>query len=485
MHYAPPGQYGPPGQYAPPGPFGPPPTPRKTSKRWIWITLSSVLALVLVCVGGAFALRNHNLQRSAERAAAYDEKRNPVKRESVDRLLAEHTRALKDRDLKAFLAPFDPADKKLIADQTRVFHNLTRIPFSEATFANRTMRDVTPLGAGFTFDLMVGFLHRIGEYDRAPVERRYFWKVVQDERNGPLKVTAIDRIPAGFKASDDDFYPTPWDKWATVHVEKTEHTVLIVDGSLRAEARRHAPAVEAAAVRNITTWKASGVEGEIPSGFVVSLVKGRKDLGSLWRVADEPPTEAGVSISMPTAEYDANMEQLDGPLIGGSRVVIDLKTSFFTAAAPDGPPLIFRHELAHSMVAALTAVDKDSPERAERSLWTVEGFAEYMAYSPKPWTASYNIPEGRRQLRADRGEVSLPGNGVWNSSSAGRLNYHYLLGHTAMDYIAGKYGAQKLFQFVAGNYRGKSVENLTQELFGVSYQEFERQWAAHVTGKLR
>ncbi|WP_433494415.1 hypothetical protein ACQP26_28155 [Micromonospora sp. CA-248089] len=443
------------------------------------------MAVVLLCVGGAFALRNYNLERSADRAAAYEEKNNPVKRELVDRLLAEHTRALKDRDLKAFLAPFDPADKLLVADQTRVFHNLTKIPFGEATFANRTMGDVTPLGAGFTFDLMVGFLHRIGEYDRAPIERRYFWKVVQNERNGPLKVTAIDKIPAGFKASDDDFYPTPWDKWDNVHVEKTAHTLLIVDGSLRAQARRHAPSLEAAAVKNIAAWKAAGVEGDVPSGFVVSLVKGRKEQGTLWRVADEPPTEAGISIGMATAEYDAKMERLDGPLVAGSRVVIDLNTSYFTAAHPDGPPIIFRHELAHSMMATLTAVDRTGTGHPGRTMWTVEGFAEYMAYSPKPWTASKSIPEGRRQLRADRGEVSLPDNRVWDSSSAGRLNYHYLLGHSAMDYIAGKYGEQKLFQFVAGNYRGKSVEDLTQELFGVSYQEFERQWAAHVSGTLR
>ncbi|MET7470140.1 hypothetical protein ACFYON_11695 [Micromonospora sp. NPDC005686] len=479
-----PGPYGP-GGYGPPGQYRPGPPPRKKSKRWIWITLSSLMAVVLLCVGGAFALRSWGHQQTEKRIAAREERDNPVKRELVDSLLAEHTRALKDRDLKAFLAPFDPADKKLIADQTRVFHNLTKIPFSEATFANRSLGEVKPLGAGFTFDLMLGFLHRIGEYDRAPVERRYFWKVVQDVKDGPLKVTAIDKIPARFKATDDDFYPTPWDKWDTVHVEKTEHTVLIVDGSLRAEARRHAPAVEAAAVKNMDAWKAAGVEGEIPSGFVVSLVKGRKELGSLWRIEDEPPTEAGVSIGMRTAEYDAKLERLDGPLIAGSRVVIDLKTSYFTSAHPDGPPIIFRHELAHSMVATLVAVDKENPHRSERSMWTVEGFAEYMAYSPKPWTTNHSIPEGRRQLRADRGEVSLPSNGVWDASSPGRLNYHYLLGHAAMDYIAGKYGEQKLFQFVVGNYRGKSVETLTQELFGVSYKEFERQWAAHVTGRLR
>ena len=478
-----PGPYGAPGQPygSPPADprrqFGPPPPGRK-SKAWIWITIGSVMAVVLLFTGGAFAL-NYVHKQDAEHDAALDDKLNPVKRKLVDALVADHTKALKDRDLKAFLAPFDPADKKLIAAQTRVFQNLIKIPFSEATFADRSMRGVTPLGSGFTFDLQIGFIHKIGEYDRAPVERRYFWKVVQDQKNGPLKITSVDRIPAGYGATDVDFYPTPWDKWNSIHVEKTKHTVLIVDGSLRAEARRHAADLEAAAAKNLTAWKASGVAGDVPSGFVVSLVNGTKELGSLWRVTKKPPTEAGVSIGMPATKLDASNDTLNAPAIGGSRVVIDIKSGFFDGRVSDGPAKVFRHELAHSLMAALTVAQENWADN-ELTTWVVEGFAEYVAHSPKSWTSSDRIPDAKRQLRKDDGKAVLPSNGIWDMES--RIGYHYLLGHSVMGYIAEKYGEEKVYQLVTNHYRGE--KNQIQELLGVPQGQFERDWAAYFTGKL-
>ncbi|MGC4894940.1 hypothetical protein [Micromonospora sp. DT31] len=467
-----------------PGGYGPPAPVRKKSKRWLWITLSSLMAVVLLCVGGAFGLRHYNLQRSAERSAAFDEKHYPVKPALVDRMMAEHTRALKDRDLKAFLAPFDPADKKLVADRTRVFQNLTKIPFSEAKFTYLAMPKVTPLGSGYTFDLMVSFVHRFGAFDQAPIERRYFWKVVQGEKNGPLKVTAIDRFPAGFKASDDRFYPTPWDTWKSLHVEKTAHTLLIVEGSLAAEARRHAAAVEAAAVRNREAWKAAGMAGDPPAGFVVSLVRGKKALGSLWHIPDKPSTEEGFSIGLRSIEYDADSKRFDGPPIGGSRVVVDVASDLVTRTA-DGPATIFRHELAHSMMRAVIATREADAEETDLTKWVVEGFAEHIGLSPAPWTASERVPAARKQRRAEGGNVSLPSNRIWAMGGASGGNYHYLLGHAAVNHLAQRYGEQKMFQFVAEHYRGKTVKNLIPQVFGISYEEFEREWAAQVTRTLR
>ncbi|MEV6301265.1 hypothetical protein AB0M02_17785 [Actinoplanes sp. NPDC051861] len=441
------------------------------SKRWIWITVGSVMAVVLLCAG-AFTIGSLGLQRLADSSDEHE----PVKRELVEGLLAGHTKALKERNLEAFLAPFDPADKKLIAAQTRVFQNLVKIPFGQADFVRRSERNVTPLGAGYTLDLLVAFVHRIGGFDQTPIERPYFWKLVQDRKNGPLKITGVDRIPSGFNATSRDFYPTPWDKWDDIHVEQTEHVVQIVDSSLGAEARRHAAALEAAAVENLAAWKASGVDGQVPPGFVVSLVKGAKELGSLWRVTKEPPTEAGVSISMPSSVFEA----ADGPAIGGSRVVIDLRSTFFTDKRSGGPSNIFRHELAHSMTTVLT-VGRNIFGADEMSNWVVEGFAEYMAYSGKSWTTSKRVAGAREELRRDRGEVYLPSNGLWESE--GRLSYHYLLGHSAMSYIAEKYGEEKLFLFVAEHYRGKKDQ--IPQLLGVTQEEFQQQWADEFTKRMR
>ncbi|MEV4536705.1 hypothetical protein AB0J82_23260 [Asanoa sp. NPDC049518] len=456
--------------------------PSSQSKRRRWIITGSVLTVVLLLAATVLVVRGHLAKEQVKRDAAYaaaEEALNPIKLDEIDALLAAQAKALKDRDEKAFLAAYDPADKKLVDQQSVLFRNLIKVPFAEADFKRLGEGSAfRPVGTGASVDHVVGFVHKIDGYDLHPVNERYEWTIVRTEQRGPIKVTAVKGI------TDDgefNYYPAPWDKWRTIHVERTKHTLFIVDGSLKAQAKRYAPQAERAAVADLAAWRAGGVSGETPRGFVISLVKGKKDLGSLYRTSKEAPPESGVSFRVDRFQDINAPEDEKAPLIGGSRVVIDLSSPFFDPGEVDGPAELFRHELAHSLVAALS----DQPDDLTvvlKSSWVTEGFAEYLAYERRPWTTSRRTPAVKEALRAG---WSLGLKDDFNLKNAESSTLAYWCGHAAIGYMAEKYGEKKAFEVVAEHYRGKEVNDVLQEVLDVSYEDFYAEWEKYVKAKIR
>lgn len=468
----------PPAAYAPP----PPPAGRR-SRRGLWIGLGAgVLALSLALGAGTLvALKSYLDEQNGASAAALDDKYNPIRQEKIEALLAEHTKALTDRDEKAFLAPFDPTNKGLAGEQTSLYRNLSKLPLADVRFTYRHKSDFRPVGGGHEVDVTVAFVHRFDGFDAGPVEEWYQWTIVQTDKDAPLKVTRAGGLPEERKRDAITHYPAPWDKWRDIHVERTPHTLLIVDASLRAEAQRYAPLAEQAAADDLTAWRAGGVTGKTPSGFVLSLVKGRTELGSLYRTTKETPIESGVAIPVPPEGVLSGDE--NSPVVGATRVVIDVRDKYhFTSGTRERQLNLFRHEIGHALVGTLTARAPGSYLPGEREKWVVEGFAEYLGHGRKPWLTSERTANGRAVTREIGYPTSLPGSQDFDME--GRGDYYYWLGHSAIGFMVERYGEQKMFQFVAEHYRGRKIDEVTRDVLGVSYEEFEKAWLAYLKAEV-
>ncbi|MFG3688887.1 hypothetical protein [Micromonospora sp. NPDC047740] len=481
---APPGTPGPYGQlpYPPPGGYVPPPAPpARRSRRGLWIGLGAgVLVLALCATVGLVGLVSY-LDERTDSSAALDDP-NPIRQAKIGSLLAEHTRALTKRDEKAFVAPFDPADKDLVAAQTSLYRNLSKLPLADVRFAYLHKGEFRPVGGGHEVDVTVAFVHRFDGFDLGPVEEWYQWTIAQAGQDAPLKVIRAGGVPEQRRRDTVTHYPAPWDKWRDIHVERTPHTLLIVDASLRAEAQRYAPIAEQAAADDLAAWRAGGVTGETPPGFVISLVKGRSELGSLYRTTKETPAESGVAIPVPPEGV------LDGdendPVVGATRVVVDVRDEYhFTRGTRERQLNLFRHEIGHALVGRLTGRAPGSSLVGERERWVVEGFAEYLGHGRKPWLTSERTASSRAVIRQTGYSSSLPGGPAWDLK--GRVEYHYWLGHSAIGYLVERYGEQKMFQLVAEHYRGRPIDTVTRDVLGVSYEEFEKGWAAYLKAEVR
>ncbi|SCG49634.1 gluzincin family metallopeptidase [Micromonospora inositola] len=480
--YGPPAPYGPP-PYPPPATYAPPPSPGRRSRRGLWIGLgAAVLALSLCSAVSLVGLKSYLDERNDASAAALDDEDNPIRQEKIEALLAEHTKALTERNEKTFVAPFDPTTKGLVAEQSSLYRNLSRLPLADVRFTYRHKGDFRPVGGGHEVDVTVAFVHRFDGFDVGPVEEWYRWTIVQADKDAPLKVTRAGGLPEERKRDAITHYPAPWDKWRNLHVERTPHTVLLVDASLRAEAQRYAPIAEQAAVDDLAAWQAGGVSAKAPSGFVISLVKGRAELGSLYRTTKETPTESGVAIPVPP-EGVLNSDE-KGPVVGATRVVIDVRDAYhFTSGTRERQLNLFRHEIGHALVGNLSARAPGSYLLGERETWLVEGFAEYLGHGRKPWLTSERTANARAVIREIGYPTALPGSQSFDME--GRGDYYYWLGHSAIGFIVERYGEQKMFQFVAENYRSRKIGEVTQDVLGVSYEEFEKAWLAYLRAEVR
>ncbi|WP_066950513.1 hypothetical protein [Microtetraspora fusca] len=443
-----------------------------------------VLSLVLVVGGGAgvgLVLRDRGDAQAQEQGkGATDPSTVVVKDEEITALVEQHSKALAAGDAAAFTSIFDKKNAALVRDQTRVLANLRKMPFSEMSYkvlVGRDGRVEDSFGRGVKFTQDVAFVHRFAGIDLRPVSEWYRWTIEKASADAPLVVTKVGGASPPILSGEGSktvFYPGPWDIWPDVTVVKAGGNVILTRSQDAALAQRAASAVAGAAAADLAYWKRNGdPDAQVPAGFVVALVKGKAQLGNLFRKTQA--NEAGVSIGMPSWGAAG-----DPVKIGGTRVVMDTTSQFFDDA--EGISEISRHELAHSLIAGLDSAEFSLFGKAN---WIVEGFAEYVANRDGPMGRNRRLPEGRAYLAGQLDvarpfDGTLPDNVFWDSK--GMTSVNYLMGHLAMRYIAERYGDQKLVAGVVAAYRAHGDDSeaaLFQEL-GVKKTDFERQWAGYV-----
>ncbi|MGW4475487.1 hypothetical protein ACWENQ_37960 [Nonomuraea sp. NPDC004354] len=475
----------------PPPPPPPPPSPRRRTGLWVTLGVLSLVLVIGVGAGVGLALRGGSSASALDPAptGAAEKGQNGkgqdpaavvVTDQEIDALLKSHGAALTAGDAKAFTSIFDPGNAALVRGQARLFANLRKMPLSEMSYQTlrRNGRAEDSFGRGVTFTQDVAFVHRFTRIDLKPVSEWYRWTIKKASADAPLVVTKVGGAPppiTGGEGSKTVYYPGPWDIWPGVAVVKAGPSLVLARPEDAGLARRIAPTVAQATADDLGYWRRNGPpDATVPSGFVVALTKGQAQLGNLFR--KEKAHEAGVSIPM------LSWRPGDDVKIGGSRIVLDTTSPFFSDTA--GIKEVSQHEIAHSLVASL--------DSAEMSLfgkpnWIVEGFADYVATRHQSVAQVRRYPDGRayvagRMARPFDGR--LPDNVFWDYKNM--VNTNYFMGNLAMRFIATKFGERKLAEGVVAAYRAKGDESEAAlfEVLGVSKAEFERQWAAYVRRQL-
>jgi hypothetical protein len=112
-------------------------------------------------------------------------------------------------------------------------------------------------------------------------------------------------------------------------------------------------------------------------------------------------------------------------------------------------------------------------------MWLQEGIAEYIAYAPRPATATIRLPEVRAALRSRRPSSVVLGQLADNASS-NQASVYYGLSHFAADCLADTYGEPKLFEFVNLTLRKRlSVDQASSQVFGTEFRPIDeacRSW---------
>ncbi|MDP9815603.1 hypothetical protein [Spirilliplanes yamanashiensis] len=400
-----------------------------------------------------------------------------ISRADLERITTTRQAALQRRDLKGFLAPLDQGNRALIDGQTRLFHNLQKVTFTEQRFGfvDQAGRSIDRFGRGVTVHLDVAFVHQIKDFDNRPVAEWYRWTITKKDAAAPAVITDVSGAPGGSLAdSKTYYYPAPWDKYDDMRVTRTPHVLLLTDRAMEAKARRYANVAEKAATDVLGAWRRGGQDGPVLQRFVASLVPNKKELGSLYQIATDKVTEAGHS--MPMVAYDGK----GGEVSGGARVVMDTSSGFFADDAGAGE--ILRHEFTHAMLEGINRHDNDDAAIWGQEPWITEGIAEYVANRDHGGPANRD-GGARSALRAGEFPARMP-NALAFGGDARVTNLHYYIAHQAIRHIVARYGELKMFAFVAAYYGGASVADAARTTLGADADALRRAALAYAKSEL-
>ena len=130
------------------------------------------------------------------------------------------------------------------------------------------------------------------------------------------------------------------------------------------------------------------------------------------------------------------------------------------------PYYIIKHELAHIMINRLIS---------ECPAWLNEGFAMYIGDNEVR-----NVFQRKALLKRIQKEELIPLKQLHQNFSfiedQKRANLAYAESLSVVQYIVDTYGYNKLVEFINDLAKGFKLDNSFQKSFGLTYDEFERNW---------
>ncbi|WP_126641392.1 hypothetical protein [Embleya hyalina] len=391
----------------------------------------------------------------------------------IQAIADRRTAAILAQDEPAFTVDLDPDVPDLVGGQQRLLRNLALVSFDQIGYRVETVQTMPAIDDRITAYVDVSFDHRISRADTATVGEGYRWTVVRDAPGAPLRITGVDGTPyegAGYAYARD--YPAPWDH-ADLTVVRREHVVVLAGPATARGADRLADAAEEAARADIDTWADGGPSGTAP-GFVIVPVADRDTFYRLYGGrTGEHGEESGLTYALRTIGPDGKGH------FGGSRIVLDTTSGWFTSPNPRRLGELLRHEMAHALVTPL----RNEVPNQDQPVWVVEGFADWLSLRGHTLLGTDELYEARTYIAGNRFTGKLPtDNELYQADTVGNAAA-YELAHLAIRRIEEIGGTQAVYGFVTAVYADPApaaVDAALDRATGLPRAEFEADWAARV-----
>jgi hypothetical protein len=373
---------------------------------------------------------------------------------AIEAMLFLRSKAILDRDRKAFLASVDPRQRRFRAAQARMFDNLRRVPLASwsYTFDPTRSQVLTPdrqYDAPTWSPAHFALHYRLRGFDRQPTNLEQYPTFVQ--RHGQWFLASLsDYTGAGLRSAHD-----LWDFGPVAVVRRPNVLVLGHPSSLATMA-----GVAAEVVADIPRVTAVWGRGWARRAVVVvpstqrELSRVVADFGDLDKIA-----------AVATAEISIGTRRAN-PV--GDRIGIN--PANWPKISSLGRQIVLTHELTHVATRALTTAATPS--------WLAEGFADYVGYLgtgiPTPFVAQDLATDIRRGKVPHR----LPKDTQFNGANA-RLAQAYEGGWMACRLIADRYGQRALVRF----YRvvGRSTSDADAAIGAAAAQVLHRSTSSFVS----
>lgn len=401
--------------------------------------LAVVLAVLVALVGGCSPGR----ERAAPDVAA-----------GARRLLDQRAAAVLRHDRTAFLAGIDPRAPRFLAEQRRVFGNLTDVPLAAWSYALvRTGAFPLPAAADGTRRTAaeVRLRYRLGGYDDEPVVSTAYLTLA--ERGGRWYLAGDDDGAASGHRTAEQL----WDQ-GRVRVVRGAHSLVLGLGS-PAVLRGYAADADRAVPEVAHAW-GSGWPGKVVIEAPASLARMAALLGA---APDAYRTIAAVTTGEPGSHDDAPAD----------RVIVNPEA--FGGLSDFGRQVVLTHETTH--VATRRATNGHTP------LWLSEGIADWVAYRTSGRTARQIAPELAADVAAGRRPAALPAAADFRST-AHLLAQAYEGGWLACRMIADEWSPEALTGLYRAVAKGGTLDAHLRASLGVDLTEFTARWRAYVGREL-
>ena len=361
----------------------------------------------------------------------------------VAQTLADRARAIRARDLSAFMATVDRSNHTLVSRQRTLFSNMAALPLASLHYAmDKTDALVPAKVAGHDPVLrpeITEFLRLAGSLDR-PVTNAIDETFVERGRRWVLGAEAADG------SSGQEVQWRPWGG-PPISTMRSGDMTLLIDRSRSSEL----PSL-ARAIHDDIAFDAAHLG--VPASYQVVVdatsTGGATTFSSLSK-------EEAAAVTFGLVEGTLDMPAL-GHLAG-----LAIKVNPHNAVQVTQSTPVLRHELTHYL---LRPYSKTSP------IWLSEGIATWVQYYPDSF-AGLRVPPDLydRLLHADR---TLPSIGLFNISP----DVNYIVSQAAVTWLVSHYGMPKLLELMRAyraGYRDANVDALTPRMLHQVYGVSEKQ----------